>query len=541
MLLRRIVKDLITLWTVLPIYADLARARMGSFQRRVLADRKRKVAATIVGIVANAALLASGHWIAAAILAASGIAAVLIRIGRNLRRSRQLSVLSAKSWPEATIPPAAETLRAMGVSDDRIRVLLTQGGVTDLVLASLRQRVDLVLTRGVVAVRKTYVDAESFENETLALNALRDVAGVPHIVRIDSARRVLYQSFLRGENLGTGMARAGASIDLQQQLNSEYPGSGRWKETDDRPVRARLLAAVRACMDNAAIEKLAGLLDRIHRAGVAIGEVSYGDVVLQDGQPQLCDFAKAHVYRPDSAKFVAQREAERDRLNFCFGGGAYSEAAFRAELADLAARKRDLLYAPVYYGNGYAVGPIASIELGSGKWRFIQPHLPDFRGKRILDLGTNNALLPLSMLRAGARHVTAYELDPVFAQYARATRRWFEFVDNKAYDLQLVEGPMRDVCDRDLTRFDIATSFCSLYYESPEKMAAISRKLSESVEYFIVQSNENPEQHTGELRRLASLEFLSNLLRENGFPDQRILRFDVYGRPLVIGRSRRFS
>src|SRR5205823_6460113 len=132
MLHRRIVKKIITLWTVFPIYADLARGRMVGFHCRVLADRKRKVAATMVGIAANLALLASGHWIAAAILAALGIALVLIRIRRNLRRSRQLSDLSAKSWPEATIPRAAETLRAMGVTDDRIRVLLAQDGGTDV-------------------------------------------------------------------------------------------------------------------------------------------------------------------------------------------------------------------------------------------------------------------------------------------------------------------------------------------------------------------------------------------------------------------------
>jgi len=69
--------------------------------------------------------------------------------------------------------------------------------------------------------------------------------------------------------------------------------------------------------------------------------------------------------------------------------------------------------------------------------------------------------------------------------------------------------------------------------------AAIARKLSQSVEYFVVQGNESTIEHEGELRRLASIEFLSKLLRENGFPDQRILRFTAYDRPLVIGRSRR--
>ena len=57
------------------------------------------------------------------------------------------------------------------------------------------------------------------------------------------------------------------------------------------------------------------------------------------------------------------------------------------------------------------------------------------RGKRVLDLGTNNAMIPLEMLRAGARSVTGYERDPVFADYARLNRRWFEFVENRWYAL----------------------------------------------------------------------------------------------------------
>ena len=55
----------------------------------------------------------------------------------------------------------------------------------------------------------------------------------------------------------------------------------------------------------------------------------------------------------------------------------------------------------------------------------------------------------------------------------------------------------------------------------------------------MVQANENKQQHSGGLARLASLDFLSRLLAENGFADQRIVRFSYPDRPLVIGRSDR--
>jgi hypothetical protein len=345
---------------------------------------------------------------------------------------------------------------------------------------------------------------------------------------------------LAGDDLGARLAQAGAPVELQRRLSSSYPGPAAWDPSGPQPrEREACLAAIRSVVDGPFIEHLGDLLQGLHEAGVAAGDISYGDVVVRNGKPALRSLAGSRVYPRSSLRFLAERERDRDRFNFLFGTELLSEQVFRSRIDALARRHRELFYAPVYHGRGYGIGPIANIEVGSGKWRFIRRHLPDVRGKRVLDLGTNNAMIPLEMLRAGARSVTAYELDPVFADYARLNRRWFEFVDNRSYDFELVERPMRAALDRDLTGYDIATSLCSLYYESPENMARITRALSGAVEYFVVQGNENPEQHSGELARLASLDFLKRLLAENGFAEQRTVRFGYYGRPLVIGRSDR--
>ncbi|HUH94349.1 MAG TPA: hypothetical protein VL742_14550 [Casimicrobiaceae bacterium] len=348
--------------------------------------------------------------------------------------------------------------------------------------------------------------------------------------------RAVHPSFIHGDDLGARLAREGASAELQLRLSSSYPGPGAWDPTRPRPDREACLTALRSVVGAAFIEHLGSLLQGIHEAGGAVGDLSYGDVGIFDGKPHLCGVGGR---RRRSLRFLAQRERDRDRFNFLFGTQLLSEQVFRARIAALAARRADLFYAPVYYGRGYSVGAISSIEVGTGKWLFIRRHLPEVRGKRVLDLGTNNAMVPLEMLRAGARSVTAYEVDPVFADYARLNRSWFEFVDNRSYGLELVERPMRAVLDRDLAGYDIATSFCSLYYEPPEIMARITRALSRAVEYFVVQANENQEQHSGELARLASLDFLSRLLAENGFAKQRIVRRGYYNRPLMIGRADR--
>jgi hypothetical protein len=348
--------------------------------------------------------------------------------------------------------------------------------------------------------------------------------------------RAMHPSQVHGDDLGASLVRAGASVEMQQRLSSSYPGPGAWDPSVRQPPeREACLAALRSVVDEAFSEQLGALLQGIHDTGRTVGDVSYGDVFALDGKPHL----RGVEDRRPSLRFLAQRERDRDRFNFLFGTELLSEQVFRSRIAALAAQRADLFYAPVYYGRGYSVGPISSIEVGTGKWRFIRRHLPDVRGKRVLDLGTNNAMIPLEMLRAGARSVTAYERDPVFADYARLNRQWFEFVDNRRYAFELVERPMHAVLERDLTGYDVATSFCSLYYEPPENMARITRALSRTVEYFVVQANENKEQHSGELARLASLDFLSRLLAENGFAEQRIVRFGYYDRPLVIGRADR--
>jgi len=362
--------------------------------------------------------------------------------------------------------------------------------------------------------------------------------------RMLKANRPAYRSFamdkldLAGDDLGARLARAGAPVELQRRLSASYPGPAAWDPSGPQPrEREACLAAIHSVVDGAFLEQLGHLLQGLHDAGVAAGDVSYGDVVVRDGTPALRDLSGAAVYARSSLRFLGERERDRDRFNYLFGTELLSEQVFRARIAALAGRRADLFYAPVYHGRGHGVGPICNIEVGSGKWRFIRRHLPDLRGKRVLDLGTNNAMIPLEMLRAGARSVTAYEVDPVFADYARINRGWFEFLDNRSYQLELVERPMRAALEQDLTVYDIATSFCSLYYEPPENMARITRALSDAVEYFVVQANENKEQHSGELLRLASLDFLSRLLAENGFAERRIVKFAYYDRPLVIGRS----
>jgi len=264
--------------------------------------------------------------------------------------------------------------------------------------------------------------------------------------------------------------------------------------------------------------------------------VKYGNIIVGDDKIYMCDFDGAEVFQSNTRRFVRTRELDRDKFNYYFGTNLQTTTVLRSNIDAMSREIDGLINTPIYFGNDYGAGEIGSIELGSGKWLFIKSELPDMRGKTVLDLGCNNGMLPLEMLRAGARKVTAYELDPSYFMFARLSHQWFEMVDNRAYDFELVQGYMHEACDRDLSSYDVATSFCSIYYEEPEEMKRIVTTLSKIVKVFVVQCNENPDEHNGVLLERSSRPYLRALLADNGFPNQHVFAPDYYTQPLIIAR-----
>ncbi len=59
---------------------------------------------------------------------------------------------------------------------------------------------------------------------------------------------------------------------------------------------------------------------------------------------------------------------------------------------------------------------------------------------------------------------------------------------------------------------------------------------SRSVPVFVVQCNENPAEHSGELLERSSRPYLQNLLAQHGFPHQETFSRFYYDRPLIIAR-----
>lgn len=563
----RVVKKLITVWTLVPIYWDKQFTRISLKLFDLGSTPSRKIALGAPFLLLTGALATSGAIIWSIIAFAPAVLILGPPVKARITQSILVRRLSAyESEPVTSTLSARTDLLGLGVTSETIDEILSRhkeekevliaeidqqnrmlsciGSSLSFTSSSVDQdgfekrqhhKIELVMISGVLAIKKSYCNYDYFTNELLALDALSSLAIVPQLVAVNRKKLVIYQTFLRGINLGSILAEHGVTID--DQFRFTYPGIGNWSEAaGESPKRSQIMKCLQGILKPSQVECISDLLTTIHRAGIAVKDVKYGNIIVGDNKIYMCDFDAAEVFQSNSRRFVRARELDRDKFNYYFGTSLQTTTVLRTNI-DVMARKRDnLLYSPVYYGNDYGVGGIGSIELGSGKWLFIRRVLPDLRGKTVLDLGCNNGMLPLEMLRAGAKKVTAYELDPTYAMFAQMSHQWFEMVDNETYDFELVQGYMHEACDRDLSPYDVATSFCSLYYEEPEEMKRIVATLSKVVKVFVVQCNENPAEKTATLLERSSRPYLQALLADNGFPNQQVFAPRYYTRPLIIAR-----
>ncbi|MCB1037591.1 MAG: class I SAM-dependent methyltransferase, partial [Acidobacteria bacterium] len=181
-----------------------------------------------------------------------------------------------------------------------------------------------------------------------------------------------------------------------------------------------------------------------------------------------------------------------------------------------------------------------SVDSGTGRWDFLNgPALsPLVPGKRVLDLGSHNCVLPLLMLRAGARQVVAVEQSEEVAASARRLQRLFEWRDIATYDLDLRLADMRAMLDSDWGSFDLVSSFCSLYYLEEEEMKRMVRRAAELAPVMVLQAKGDTRSRAPSNKAKKSApEYLERLLRENGFPEVRSVAPRGFSRPLLIGRK----
>ena len=289
--------------------------------------------------------------------------------------------------------------------------------------------------------------------------------------------------------------------------------------------------------DNATADEVARLMDRAHAAGITGVARSFNRLVrIGDGTLRFGDLSGARKHELHTVHFNASRDEDRRAFNRHFGASLLTEASARQALDELRAKVpagyRD--YAPIDFGCGLTVGQIASTDSGTGRWDFFNGKIvgPIVKGKRVLDLGSNNGSLPLMILRAGAREVVAVEFTPAIADFARLNARILAWRDMRPYDIEILTGDMRLFLTEDLGTFDVVTAFCSLYYLPEQDMARIIHKAASMDAVLILQANEaidNLPAKTLELHRL---------MRDNGYSEISVHTPAGFARPLLVGHTR---
>jgi len=366
---------------------------------------------------------------------------------------------------------------------------------------------DVVLTGGQVLVRERFKDSGTrFVRQWYHLAALHARANVPAIHHVDEERSRIYSSFVPGRSLSALCGNEG----VDGAMSDEF-----WAEAEDQ-------------------------LDRIHASGIAGLELDGAGVVVgPDGLPWFTGFRDADTYRSTSGvAFAVRRDQDRVRFNRLFRRSLLTERSARSALVaqvGSSVEQRNW-YSTIDFGRGLVVGPVWITSHGPGRWRFLNHDVvaPLVRGRRVLDLGCNNGVLPMMMMRDGAAEVVGVELSVPNVRSARLVREVFEWRDVRKYDFTVHQSNMLEVLRRDWGVFDVVTAFCSLYYLEADDMSKIVQRCAELAPTMILQAN-NLSKPPGRRER-ASLEFLRRLLEDNGFPVVEVYAPSGYSRPIVVGR-----
>jgi SAM-dependent methyltransferase len=409
-----------------------------------------------------------------------------------------------------------------------------------------RFKLDLIAIRGeTVGVRKDFRGRHgAFLREYKVLRALAgEGLRIPILLSADFKNCVLVLSYIRGSLLREEIAMRGAPIrDRDTRRVGDLLGHSRAERRLRRIELAKpLLAEV---VDDGFLEQLFCFLMEAHARGIAIVDIKYGNVLIgTDGCPWWIDFDLSTRFRNTrSAVFRVLRDADREAFNLHFGTEKLTRRGIQARITAL--RKKGGVYSAAYIGDGLRLGNLWDSSAGLAKWHFIlKRNLPPFQGKRILDLGANNAFVSLTMLRHGAAEVVAFESNPRFIEQGEFLREAFQWHDNRSYRLRYVQACMSSVMDMDLGRFDIVMALCSIYYLHADDMHRLISHLSGLTDTLVLQCN--TERNIGrmceETYTKATLEYNIDALKRNGFAHVRVIAPRGYSRPLVIGSSNTFS
>jgi len=413
----------------------------------------------------------------------------------------------------------------------------------DQFLARKRFDLKVLAVDGYVGVRKDYCGNKScFVSELKALHHL-GLAGcdVPAIMDVDFDGLTITFSFILGPVLREELAKRGAILRDRDVDNNPNFGSldpqARWLKRIEEGKRV-----LYDVIDAQFVEDLFALLKKVHGAGFVLTDIKYGNIIIEkeSGKPYWVDFDSAGYFSNLGKRVLTWfRDWDIERFNLHFDTQKLTYNRLKERITSKNIPAIEEWYAPVHIAADLRIGRLRDIEVGYGRWHYLlKDNLPSVAGKRILDMGANNACISIQMLREGAREVIGIELSNDYIEQGNLVKAAFEWADNTEYDFRYVQADMGEVPELNLGEFDMVLALCSIYYLDDETIANVAQYVSTITDVFVLQGNVSQytyRDHT-HTREKSSAEYAERILRDSGFAIIRVIAPRGYYRPLIIGK-----
>jgi SAM-dependent methyltransferase len=216
-------------------------------------------------------------------------------------------------------------------------------------------------------------------------------------------------------------------------------------------------------------------------------------------------------------------------------------------------------YQPVDFGNGIVAhltrppdwlpqpALLCTNDAGIAKWNYIvKKHIPEVKGKRVLDLGCSSGVYAIELARLGAREVVGIDRNleikhrstdtppqqDVIAQ-ANFVKKAFEMLDGVKYPIRYIAHDIGSLPELNLGSFDFVLALNVIYHEL-DRMPRLVRQLAAMTDHLILQACQG---HNGELGKWANQMRHVELLLASGFTYVEIDAPEGFAMPIVVGRK----
>ena len=257
-------------------------------------------------------------------------------------------------------------------------------------------------------------------------------------------------------------------------------------------------------------------------------------LVQDDGEIIIVSYGRPKFFSRRNWDFFANKNKDIQAINSFFKTSLMDAKKARSKLSDV--RKRmEFIYSNAYFFQGLGIGNPWSWGHGWGRWSYILgPNISSFiQGKKILDLGSNFGILPLYMLRSGAKKVKGYELGEIESSICPIYKEILEWRDDKSYEFEINNKNMTEVMSEENENYDLVTAFCSIYYLDENEIDELLKWTFDKIGMIVIESNE--ESAVENRQDLAQIDFLEDKAKKIGFKIiHKSDRTEKYPRPLFI-------